>query len=89
MSQTKATAPDTDSLCYQWGFLSTSELGRSVGERSSSLIYHLWRYFHNERPISLRVAAELLESNPAKAKRTTDELREDLGDADRQFRREG
>jgi len=31
------------------------------------------------------VADELLESNPAKAKRATDELPEDLGDADRQF----
>ena len=31
------------------------------------------------------VADELLDSNPAKAKRATDELPEDLGDADRQF----
>ena len=34
------------------------------------------------------VADELLETNPAKAKRATDELPEDLGDADRQFGRE-
>jgi site-specific recombinase XerD len=31
------------------------------------------------------VADELLDTNPAKAKRATDELPEDLGDADRQF----
>ena len=31
------------------------------------------------------VADELLDANPAKAKRATDELPEDLGDADRQF----
>ncbi|WP_254544914.1 tyrosine-type recombinase/integrase [Halomarina pelagica] len=34
------------------------------------------------------VADELLDTNPAKAKRATDELPEDLGDADRQFWRE-
>ena len=38
--------------------------------------------------LSFCVADELLESNPAKAKRATDELPEDLGDADRQFWRE-
>ena len=35
--------------------------------------------------LSFCVADELLETNPAKAKRATDELPEDLGDADRQF----
>ncbi|ESP89787.1 tyrosine-type recombinase/integrase [Candidatus Halobonum tyrrellensis] len=34
------------------------------------------------------VADEFLDANPAKAKRATDELPEDLGDADRQFWRE-
>ncbi|XVH33765.1 tyrosine-type recombinase/integrase (plasmid) [Haloferacaceae archaeon DSL9] len=34
------------------------------------------------------VADELLDTNPAKAKRATDELPEDLGDADRQFWRQ-
>jgi site-specific recombinase XerC len=34
------------------------------------------------------VADELLDTNPAKAKRATDELPEDLGDTDRQFWRE-
>ena len=38
--------------------------------------------------LTFYVADELLESNPAKAKRATDELPEDLGDADRQFWRE-
>ncbi|UHQ99096.1 site-specific integrase (plasmid) [Natrinema zhouii] len=35
--------------------------------------------------LSFCVADELLDSNPAKVKRATDELPEDLGDADRQF----
>ena len=35
------------------------------------------------------VADELLDTNPAKAKRATDELPEDLGDAERQFWRKG
>jgi len=35
--------------------------------------------------LSFCVADELLDTNPAKAKRATDELPEDLGDADRQF----
>jgi len=37
------------------------------------------------RSSSFCVADELLDTNPAKAKRATDELPEDLGDADRQF----
>ena len=38
--------------------------------------------------LSLCVADEFLNTNPAKVKRATDELPEDLGDADRQFWRE-
>ncbi|ESP86799.1 tyrosine-type recombinase/integrase [Candidatus Halobonum tyrrellensis] len=38
--------------------------------------------------LSFCVADEFLDTNPAKAKRATDELPEDLGDADRQFWRE-